>query len=81
MYLLRSVILAKDKRSSKEMRQYNNNVRKEERRRVQEEKLKTMRIKHPKVFYLDDYRLLSRQIPNKIVWKDWSKWYINNTIE
>ena len=61
------VILARDKRTRKEMRQYNSNIKKEERRRVQEEKLKTIRIKHPKVFYLDDYRPLSRQIPNKII--------------
>lgn len=50
------VICNRDKKFRKEIQQYNKNVKAEEKRRIREEKLKTMRVKHPKVVYLSDFR-------------------------
>lgn len=55
------VLVSRDKKYRrqyiKDIRQYNKNVKAEEKRRIKEEQLKTMRVEHPKVSYLDDYRL------------------------
>ncbi len=50
------IIAERDKRFRKEIQQYNKNIKAEEKRRIREEKLKTMRVDHPKVVYISDYR-------------------------
>ena len=50
------VVLNRDKARFKELQRINKNIEKERRRRKQEAKLRTTRIKHPKICYLDDYR-------------------------
>jgi hypothetical protein len=51
------IILNRDKRDRKKFEQIGKALQKEEKRRAKEEKLRSKRIKHPKVCYLDDYRL------------------------
>jgi hypothetical protein len=51
------IILNRDKRDRKKFEQIGKALQKEEKRRAREEKLRSKRIKHPKVCYLDDYRL------------------------
>ena len=60
------IIINRDKKFRKEIQQYNKNVKAEEKRRIREEKLKTMRVKHPKVIYLSDYRQVVEVEPSKI---------------
>jgi len=60
------VICNRDKKFRKEIQQYNRNVKAEEKRRIREDKLKTMRVKHPKVIYLSDYRQVVEVEPSKI---------------
>lgn len=60
------VICNRDKKFRREIQQYNKNVKAEEKRRIREEKLKTMRVKHPKVIYLSDYRPIVEVEPSKI---------------
>lgn len=50
------IVAERDKRFRKEIKQYNKNIKIEEKRRIREEKLKWQRINHPKVVYLSDYR-------------------------
>lgn len=50
------VIVNRDKKSRKQIQLYNRNVKREEKRRIREDKLKYKRVKHPKVIYLSDYR-------------------------
>ncbi len=51
------IIINRDKRDRKRYEQIGRALDKEEKRRAKEEKLRSKRIKHPKVCYLDDYRL------------------------
>jgi len=51
------IIINRDKRDRKRHEQIGKALDKEEKRRAKEEKLRSKRIKHPKVCYLDDYRL------------------------
>jgi len=60
------IILNRDKRDRKKFEQIGKALQKEEKRRAREEKLKSKRINHPKVFYLDDYRQ-SLQTPQRII--------------
>lgn len=48
------------KKNWKQVQECNRNFAKFEKRRLKEEKLRTVRIKHPKVKYLDDYRQVSQ---------------------
>jgi len=50
------IIINRDKRDRKRYEQIGKALDKEEKRRAKEEKLRSKRINHPKVFYLDDYR-------------------------
>lgn len=50
------IIAERDKRFRKEIKQYNKNIKIEEKRRIREEQLKWQCINHPKVVYLSDYR-------------------------
>ena len=58
-------ICSNDKKHWKDLKEYNRNVKREEKRRIREEKLKGKRVKHPKVFYMSDYRLISK--PKEVV--------------
>ena len=62
------IIAERDKRFRKEIQQYNKNIKAEEKRRIREEKLKMMRVDHPKVIYISDYRQPTRICWYKIVW-------------
>lgn len=59
------IIINRDKRDRERHEQIGKALDKEEKRRAKEEKLRSKRIKHPKVCYLDDYRL-SPQTPKII---------------
>jgi Asp-tRNA(Asn)/Glu-tRNA(Gln) amidotransferase A subunit family amidase len=60
------IIINRDKRDRKRYEQIGKALDKEEKRRAKEEKLRSKRIKHPKVCYLDDYRQ-SLQTPQRII--------------
>jgi len=50
------VISHRDKKRFKEMQQIRKAIEREEKRRAREKELKDVRINHPKVTYLADYR-------------------------
>jgi|GEM_PF-5846648 len=54
IYLM--VIINRDKRDRKRFREIGKMLEQERKRRVKEEKLRSVRVNHPKVAYLDDYR-------------------------
>lgn len=56
------VVLKRDKRDRKRFEQIGKMIEQERKRRAKEEKLKAMRVQHPKVIYLDDRR---HSIPTK----------------
>jgi len=49
-------VCRQNKKNWKDSKEHNKLLKQQEKRRVKEEKLRTMRIKHPKVIYLDDRR-------------------------
>lgn len=61
------IISNRDKKFRREIQLYNRNVKAEEKRRIREEQLKLMRVKHPKVVHLSDYRQNVVTEPSKIV--------------
>jgi hypothetical protein len=50
------VILHRDKNDRKRFKEIGILIEAEKKRRLKEEKLRTVRIKHPKVIYLDDFK-------------------------
>ena len=52
-------VCSQDKKNWKVMQEHNRIMKTVEKRRLREEKLKLVRVKHPKVTYLDDYRQFS----------------------
>ena len=54
------VINARNKKHWKVLQEYNQNIRKEEKRRIRQQKLSEARI--PGVLYLSDYRRSSKQV-------------------
>ena len=51
-----AIALNRDKKDRKEFKKIGKQLEQEEKRRAKEEKLRLMRVKHPKVVYLNDYR-------------------------
>jgi hypothetical protein len=58
-------VCSNNKKHWKVLREYNMNIKREEKRRIKEEKVRNKSVKHPKVLYLDDYRLFSK--PKEVV--------------
>ena len=58
-------VCRQNKKNWKALKEHNKLLKQQEKRRLRDEKLRTMRIKHPKVKYLDDYRRFSQ--PEQVI--------------